>query len=213
MVSQKTPGNLIAADSAIIESQATIEEHFSAQILQGAEALTIADDQSLADSDTLVRQIAKLEAKLEASKKKLTKPTWDLLEAQRDFFRTSAKNYKEARETIRGKISAYLADKEERRLAAIEASQLASQAGDLAQAQAAYAEIVQVTVDKPEKMSTRFSWTFEIVDESALPEWCWKRVPDLGKISAALAVYPTDQKTPEVPGLLIKREASFRLKG
>ena len=182
---------------AIVQIRATI-----AKFAEYGDAITmirdlpVTNDAEAAFASEGVQQLKEWHAELEAKRTSITKPINEGLRRLNEEFRPAKRDLEEAERIVKARIAGYLADKQRRNAAAIEA---AASAATAEQAEQALATVSPV--EAPKGTSVRYQWVAEVVDESVLPREYL--TPNMAKIVDA--VRASDGQV-QIPGVAVRKE-------
>lgn len=158
--------------------------------------LPVTNDAEASFASEGVQQLKEWYAELEKERTSITKPINEGLRRLNDHFRPMKTALEEAERAVKARIAGYLADKQRRNTAAIEAAAAAATAE---QAERALATVSPV--EAPRGTSVRYQWVAEIVDASLLPREYM--TPDMYKIVDA--VRASDGQV-HIPGVVVRKE-------
>lgn len=147
--------------------------------LAAVEAFEIETDKDSEFAAVMLREIKDQYAAVEEERKKITGPLNQALRATNDFFRPVTTALRDAEESIKKKLGAYVREKREANMRALQVA---------ATEKKAFASLTLVSTHAPAGIATREVWKFEITDPDAVPrEFC---SPDPKKIGAVAPETP-----------------------
>jgi hypothetical protein len=184
-ITAEAGSNLLALDSAIRDKLApTIAD--AEQTLAMLINFQVVDQQTMDGAAIFLKEVKQKWKDVDEARKTYTKPLRDRIEGIQALFKSPLELLLKVETTLKHKIAEGTQRATERQRAALQAAQIAHQAGDYqATAQAAQIAVASDVV-LPQGVNMRTVRKNRIVNPAILPQEFWSWVPDPAKVQAAV---------------------------
>jgi hypothetical protein len=190
----------LAPSQELVRVELATENESSRQLFEEVQALTIASEEDCENVTDFIRQIKAQNKALEERKQSVTKPLLKVVEEIRGWFRPAQEWLTKAEGTLKGKLSAYRTEVDQKNQEALRLLAEAAEAKNLAGVAAATQGFVQQPQVKGLTMTGTWGW--HLVDADLVPREFLSVDP--AKITAHIKA--AGKSTPaSIPGIEFER--------